>query len=300
VTVGMSYSTSSGLYLACLSSRVMVIELSEESGELSAVCDWTVESEGKYPETNVARCDQSGELLATGGTDGIVKIWRFRSVREVPELQKACTKSKEVTDLDFSPDGKVVASCDGSGICRLWDTTTGEEKSSITYSRGGKPVMLKGVRFVMHAERAAPVLVLAANSGPRDPSFISIFTTDGNQLGEVSVDKLPLVAMNVDVRGEKAAVTLTSGGIKVVSVPALKVLGSAKGVHDLPAPGVVLVGEAAMSGGGDRTVNIFNYSGSGGGGNLHYIFCILLVCLIIIWLTMSMGLKDAALKQGEL
>jgi len=165
-------------------------------------------------------------------------------------------------------------------------------------------VTMKGVRFVMHTERAAPVLVLAANSGPRDPSYIGIFSTDGSQLGELSVDKLPLVAMNIDVRGETAACTLASGGIKVVSVPNLKVLASAKGVHDLPAPGLALVGEAAMSGGGDRVVNILKLGGSGGGGgNLLSICCILVVCLIIIWLTLSMGLKDAALKQqgqGEL
>jgi len=219
--------------------------------------------------------------------------------------QKACAKTKEVMDLDFSPDGQLVASIDGTSNCRLWDTTTGEEKSTVNYLRAGKPVNLKGVRFVMHTERAAPVLVFGASSGPRDPSFIAIFTTDGNQIGELSVDKLPLVAMNIDVRGQMAACTVASGGTKVVSIPTLKVLGAAKGIHDLPAPGVALVGEAAMSGGGDRTVNILNLGGSGGGGggNLLYICCILAVCLIILWLTLSMGLKDAALKQlgqGEL
>jgi len=302
--VHLSYSTASGLYLACLSTRVMVIELNDESGELSAVCDWTTEKDGKYPETNVARCDKSGELVATGGTDGIVQIWRFRSVRDAPLLQTACAKKKEVTDVDFSPDGKLVASVDGSSNCHLWDTTTGELKFGVNYLRAGKPVTLKGVRFVMHTERAAPVLVFGANSGPRDPSFVGIFTTEGNQLGEVSMDKLPLVAMSVDVRGQMAACSLASGGIKVVSLPTLKVLGSAKGIHDLPAPGVALVGEAAMSGVGDRTVNILNIGGSGGGGgNLLYICFVLVVCMIIIWLTMSMGLKGAALQQqgqGEL
>lgn len=302
VVVGLSHMPSNGFWLACLQARCKVIEIAEDGSSLNEVCEWTCEQKGRQPEINVARASSSGELVATGGTDGCVRIWRFEKAREAPTLHKACAESKnEVLDLDFSPDGAVLVSCERGGPCRLWDTASGEEKSTLKYERSGKPLALKSARFIVHSERGIPVLVVAGNVGPRDPSFIGLFSTDGNKIGEVQVDRLPITALGLDARGNFAAVSLASGGKKVYSLPTLRLLKGVKNVHELPAPGVAIVGETALSGGGDRTVHLLPFSRSGGGGCATFLhMCILLAMLfVLVYLTLRIGVKGASLQQGS-
>jgi len=302
VVVHLSYAVATGFWLACTQARVKVLELAEDTGAPTELCEWTCESEGRAPELNVARASPAGDTVATGGTDGIVRIWRFARVREAPTLQQACAKQKEVLDLDFSPDSKMVASCDRSGPCRLWDATTGEETFTLKYAKAGKMLAVKAVQFITHAARGAPALVVAGNLGPRDPSYIAIFTTDGTQLCEVKADKQPICAMCVDVRGQWAAATLVAGSKRVYALPDLRRVGSADGLHDLPAPGVAIVGQLAVSGGGDRTINILNFGRGGGGGSgsaFLYMCVILFALLVVAYLTLRIGIKGAALQQGS-
>mmetsp|Transcript_18484 Transcript_18484/g.41832 ORF Transcript_18484/g.41832 Transcript_18484/m.41832 type:complete len:383 (+) Transcript_18484:68-1216(+) len=304
VVVHLAFSVASALWLAGARNCCKVLELSDDASELKEVCEWEVESDGRKAEINVARASPSGDIVATGGTDGIVRIWRFARVREAPTLQRECTKTQEVLDVDFSPDGKVVASCDRSDSCRLWDVTTGEERPPVKYARGGKGLSIRCVRFVTHEPRGEPVLVLGANTGPRDPSFIGLFCLDGTLLKEVKVDKLPLTTMNIDLRGQLVGATTSAGGKRVYRMPDLKVLKSVNGVHELPAPCMAFVGDMACSAGGDRTINILSVSGSGGGGGstgstLLYICFFLLVLIVIAYLTLRIGLKGAALQQGH-
>ena len=53
----------------------------------------------------MVRISRSGELMATGGVDGHVRMWRFPSLKPVHNIE---AHSKEVDDLDFSPDSKMV------------------------------------------------------------------------------------------------------------------------------------------------------------------------------------------------
>mmetsp|Transcript_72595 Transcript_72595/g.200265 ORF Transcript_72595/g.200265 Transcript_72595/m.200265 type:complete len:381 (-) Transcript_72595:143-1285(-) len=302
VVIHLSYVLASGLWLACTQARCMVLELADDGALLKQVCEWNCEESGKMPEVNVARADPSGELVATGGTDGRVRIWRFAQARGAPNLQRACTEKQEVLDLDFSPDGKCLASCHRSGPCHLWEASTGEESFSLKYEKSGKMLTTKAVRFTTHAERAVPMLVIAANSGPRDPSYIGLFGTDGSKFGEVKADKLPVTAMALDVRGQWVAVTLVSGAKKVYSLPDLRLLKGIDGVHDLPAPCVAFVSENAVSAGGDRTINILHFSrydGAGKGMMLLYMFIVLAMLFYFIYLTLRIGVKGAALQQGS-
>jgi len=303
VVVHLAYSVASGLWVASMKDRCKVLELSEDASELTEVCEWTVERNGRSPEVNVCRVGPSGEVAATGGTDGIVRIWRFARVREAPTLQKECAKNQEVLDADFSHDGKVVVSCDRSGPCRLWDVTTGEERSVVKYEKGGKMLPVRCVRFAMHEQRGEPILVIAANAGARDPSYIGLFSLDGKLLKEVKVDNKPLTAMTTDIRGQLVGATLAAGGKRVYSLPDLAKLKSVDDVHDLPAPCLVFVSNAAVSAGGDRTINILSLSGKSGGGGggslLLYIFFFLLVLAVIGYLMLRIGIKGAALQQGH-
>jgi len=77
-------------------------------------------------------------LIVTGGTDGIVRVWQVgKAEADKPTLLRKCgEKTKEITDADFSPDGKLLAAVDLTGVCRLFDLAKDEkdEGQVLTYS----------------------------------------------------------------------------------------------------------------------------------------------------------------------
>ena len=63
-----------------------------------------------------------GEVLATGGADGIVKLWNPTSGAPLAALPG---HSRAVWSLAFASDGPLLASASGDGTVRLWDWAAG-------------------------------------------------------------------------------------------------------------------------------------------------------------------------------
>jgi WD domain, G-beta repeat. len=57
------------------------------------------------PLQRVVRIGRSGKLMATGGTDGHVRLWQFPSLKQTIDIS---AHSKEIDDLDISPNEKLV------------------------------------------------------------------------------------------------------------------------------------------------------------------------------------------------
>src|SRR5919202_1832355 len=64
-----------------------------------------------------------GKLLATGGSDGVVRCWEVTSGRE---LLTCKGHSNVVASVAFSPDGKTLASGSDDRTIKLWDCHSGE------------------------------------------------------------------------------------------------------------------------------------------------------------------------------
>ncbi|WP_293147145.1 MULTISPECIES: NACHT domain-containing protein [unclassified Microcoleus] len=64
-----------------------------------------------------------GKLLATGDTDGIVRLWEASSCREILTCKG---HSNVVESVAFSSDGKILASGSYDKTIKLWDVKTGE------------------------------------------------------------------------------------------------------------------------------------------------------------------------------
>ena len=62
-----------------------------------------------------------GKLLASGDTDGVVRIWDVNINIELDTLKG---HSSEVTSVTFSPDGKTLATASSIDGVRLWDVNT--------------------------------------------------------------------------------------------------------------------------------------------------------------------------------
>jgi hypothetical protein len=61
-------------------------------------------------------------LLATAGSDGVVRIW---DVRTGLELRRLVGHTKQIHNLTFSPDGSLLATASDDQTVRLWDPLTG-------------------------------------------------------------------------------------------------------------------------------------------------------------------------------
>ncbi len=64
-----------------------------------------------------------GKLLATGDSDGVVRLWEASSGREILTCKG---HTNVVESVAFSPDGEILASGSYDQIIKLWDVQTGE------------------------------------------------------------------------------------------------------------------------------------------------------------------------------
>ncbi len=75
-------------------------------------------------EVEAVAVSPDGGLVASGGADGRIKLWRPDTGREVAVLEG---HTAIVCDLAFSPDGARLASGSDDGTVRLWSVATGRE-----------------------------------------------------------------------------------------------------------------------------------------------------------------------------
>ncbi|MEG4859176.1 NACHT domain-containing protein [Microcoleus sp. K1-B6] len=64
-----------------------------------------------------------GKLLATGDSDGVVRLWEASTGREILTCKG---HTNVVESVAFSPDGEILASASYDKIIKLWDVQTGE------------------------------------------------------------------------------------------------------------------------------------------------------------------------------
>ncbi|XP_037047161.1 prolactin regulatory element-binding protein [Bradysia coprophila] len=97
------------------------------------------------PLQRVVRISPNGKLMATGGTDGVVRVWKFPRMTKLMEFKK---HTKEVDDLDFSPDSKKLVSIAKDGLGVLWDIENEKEWKRLTWDPPeGTKYLFKRCRF---------------------------------------------------------------------------------------------------------------------------------------------------------
>ncbi len=100
---------------------------------------------GMDPLQRVVRISLNGKLMATGGTDGVIRVWKFPRMAKLMEFKK---HTKEVDDLDFSPDSKKLVSIAKDGLGVIWDVGNEKESKRLTWEPPeGTKYLFKRCRF---------------------------------------------------------------------------------------------------------------------------------------------------------
>jgi len=301
LVVAISYSHVTKLWLASSRRGTKILSLSGRS--LTELCEFLTEEDGKEPEQNFAFYSPDAALIATGGTDGMVKVWNAGSPGSVPTFQRNCgTKTKEILDAAFSPDSRYLAACDGTGNCRLWELSQQLPEDGTLVSYNSKAVkgkaLIKAVRFISHKDK--PTLMFAANGTQRKMAFgvVGLFSMQGEQLVELVVDKGPLKSLSVTIDEKLFVVGLMAGKKVVCKLPDFKCMQKTKELHSLPAQCVAWTGEStAISVSGDRDIHLLRVNV--GGSAYGFLISVMLVLILVVYQLYRIGMMGGFLGQGR-
>jgi len=186
-----------------------------------------------------------GKLLATGGSDGVVRCWEVTSGKE---LLTCKGHSSLVRSVAFSPDGKTLASGSGDQTIKLWDCRTGE---CLQTSEGHSDLVIS-VAFSPDGK------ILASGSHDRTIKLWDCRTGECLQTSEGHSDLVISVAFSPD--GKILASGSYDRTIKLWDCRTGECLQTSEGHSDW----VISVafspdGQTLASGSTDRTIKLWNY-----------------------------------------
>jgi hypothetical protein len=182
-----------------------------------------------------------GRLLASGGSDALVRVWDAETGRE---RHRCAGHRGRVSAVAFSPDGRLLASGSSDGNIFLWDTATGKRVGvckghagwvlSVAFSADGKTLASGSYDETARLWDVATGQERRLFEGHEGPVSGVVLMPDGNTLVTAGFDST-LRVWNLDSgklrhrtkrarRGELLGLTLAGDGSWVVSTSAVGAL----------------------------------------------------------------------------
>lgn len=307
VVVHLAYSSATNLWLASIGKGCKILQLDEGENTLTELCTWDTEEDGKAPEQNFAKYSPDATLIVTGGTDGIVQVWKVKEPDSAPVLfQKCGEKKKEIEDAEFSSNNNLLASCDKTGDVTVWKIDEDQVKNvhmlSYTSNKasGKGKLFVKRVAFLVKSSGEAALIMSA--SGGRGPGLVGIFEMDGTKLREVMIDSTaPLKSLALDAFCGRLVIGTMSGGKAVFSLPTLSLVKKTKPIHSLPSQAVAAIGQnSVVSVSGDRSIHFMNCNATGPSKFviIAYLLVVVITVFIVFFLLQQGGLEWLADAPG--
>ncbi|XP_069698458.1 guanine nucleotide-exchange factor SEC12 [Periplaneta americana] len=170
------------------------------------------------PLQRVVRIGRSGKLMATGGTDGHVRLWQFPSLKKKIDI---AAHSKEIDDLDISPNEKSVVSVAKDGMAVIWSTDSGKKVQELTWTvPEGSKYLYKRCRFGMVEgdvnKNRLFVLTNPVGRPGKLKAFLQLWLPEDGSLKKAVPCNESLSALAVSDDGRFVAVgTMFSGSVSV-------------------------------------------------------------------------------------
>ncbi|XP_054793608.1 SEC12-like protein 2 [Prosopis cineraria] len=167
--------------------------------------------------------DNDGTMLAVGGQDGNLRVFKWPSMEIILNETKAYSAVK---DLHFSSDGKLLVSLGSGGPCRVWDASSSTVLASIS-SKNGE--VFTSCRF-SQINDGTYILYIAAMTD----KWGSILTWDaktGARIGSKRIVRDAISSFNVSTDGKFVACGTPSGDIVIVNSTNMKILSMIKKAH---------------------------------------------------------------------
>lgn len=165
----------------------------------------------------------NGSLLALGGEDGKLKVFKWPNMDIVIDEDKA---HSSVKDLDFSSDGKFLVSVGSGGPGRVWDVTSSKPVASLTKDRD------EAVGFCRfsHSSDNKPVLY---TTSVRDEaaSIVKWDTSSWKRMSSKFIVRQSISAFAVSADGKFLAMGTVQGDVVIVNSSSMRVHNTVKKAH---------------------------------------------------------------------
>ncbi|XP_037928141.1 prolactin regulatory element-binding protein [Teleopsis dalmanni] len=97
------------------------------------------------PLQRVVRISPDGRLMATGGTDGHLRVWTFPQMVQTEDFN---AHTKEIDDIDFSPDSKFIVTISKDAQCFIWDIHNSKQLHKLNWDTPeGAKYLFKRCRY---------------------------------------------------------------------------------------------------------------------------------------------------------
>ncbi|KAK4879765.1 hypothetical protein RN001_007911 [Aquatica leii] len=193
------------------------------------------------PIQRVVRISRFNKTMATGGTDGVVRLWEFPTLKQLYTLK---AHKQEIDDLDFSPCQSYLISIAKDGLAILWDYNNGKEINRLTWQQpNGSKYLYKRCRFgVIEGEKNASSLYMLTNPIGRPGKLKSYLQkwlpAEGTIQKSAAVDE-SLSALAVRDDGRFVALgTMFSGSVSIYIAFSLQRVLHIPGVHSMFVTGL--------------------------------------------------------------
>lgn len=191
------------------------------------------------PLQRIVRISLNGKFIATGGTDGHVRLWKFPQLHKLHDLD---AHGKEIDDIDFSPDGTLLASIAKDGKAYLWNVNSGTKDKELAWTPpDGIKYMYKRCRFQKSegGKSKAPLFILSNAVVGKNLSFLQMWDTDSGNVVKSVPYKETLSALAVSDDGRFVAVgTMFSGSVDIFVAFSLRRALHIPGAHSMFVTGL--------------------------------------------------------------
>jgi WD40 repeat protein len=151
---------------------------------------------GHKSQIHRLRYSPDSSVLASGDTDGIVKLWDGASFKEV--LSIPAHSAAPVTGISFSPSGSCFATAGEDGVIRVWETASGKIRLEleghagaafdVRYSPNGQRLASAGFDKTVRLWDAATGNPKITLRGHHELVWNIAFSPDGQKLVSASFD----------------------------------------------------------------------------------------------------------------
>lgn len=177
--------------------------------------------------------------MATGGTDGRIRLWKFPELIKVHDLE---AHKKEVDDIDFNSAGNLLVSIAKDGKAYVWDITCEMKKKELTWNvPGNMKYLYKRCRFRDPDEKIPKnqLLTLSNSIVGKNPSFLQLWNVDAGVIMKSVSFQETLSALAVSDNGQLVAVgTMFSGSVDMFIAFSLQRVLHIPGAHSMFVTGL--------------------------------------------------------------
>ncbi|KAJ6807876.1 SEC12-like protein 2 [Iris pallida] len=167
--------------------------------------------------------DAEGSILAVGGEDGHLRVFKWPSMEIIIDENDAHTSVK---DLDFSSDSKYLVSLWSSGPCRVWDLTSSTVAASLSREDGEK---FGFCRFSQSTDGNQMICVTAMHGD--HGKILSWNLNSWGRVGSKKITRDSISAFTASTDGKLLALGTVEGNILILNSPKLQVLKTVKKAH---------------------------------------------------------------------